>query len=303
MMNALTFNGQRYALSIGNHIQPLALFFNKRLFREAGLDPELPYNMQKDKTWTWSNLLPIARRLTRDTTGDGIPDTWAFPRDPSTEFLDAVISSNGIGYVGRDANGRFYNTTGRPEFLEAMQYALQLSNEGLMLPQPPGAVWDWAYTAFSDGRVAMLVAPIWARDMLQGMSDDWGMVMFPMGPRVNDYVVFTLSHLLVIPSTFTTAQVQTIVSAVDGWFKPVDTSPYAWKDSLWHVFRDSRAVDETMEIVRDHRRSLVQYHRFISGLERGHIAWQMWYYEGDPAQLIESVTPSWNALINDMNGL
>ena len=301
MMNAFSFEGQRYALSISSHMQPLVLFFNKRLFREAGLDPELPYNMQRDRTWTWANLLPIARQLTRDIDGDGITDIWAFPRDPSTEFLDAVVSSNGAGYVGRDANGRFYNAIGSPEFLEALQFTLLLNDEGFMLPQPEGANWDWAYSAFSDGRVAMLVAPMWARDLLQTMTDDWGMVMFPMGPRVNDFVVFSMSHLLVIPSTFPSAKVETIVTAVDMWFRPVDRSPYAWKDGLWHIFRDTRAIEETMVIVRDHRRGLAQYHRFIPGLERGNIAWGMWYHEGDPSQLIEAVTPSWNAIIMDAN--
>jgi len=301
MMNALTFGGQRYALSISGQMQPLVLFFNKRLFREAGIDPELPYNMQRDRTWTWANMLTMARQLTRDLTGDGMTDIWAFPRDPSTEFLDAVISSNGAGYVGRDAQGRFYNAIGRPEFLEALQFTLQLSEEGLMLPQPEGAMWDWAYSAFADGRVAMLVAPMWARDLLQTMTDDWGVVMFPMGPRVNDFAVFSMSHLLVIPSTFPPAEVQAIVAAVDLWFSPVDRSPYAWKDALWHVFRDARAVEETMAILRDPARHLVQYHRFIPGLERGHIAWQMWYHEGNPAQLIEAVTPSWNAMISDAN--
>ena len=301
MMNALTFGGQRYALSISGTMQPLVLFFNKRLFREAGIDPELPYNMQRDRTWTWANMLPIARQLTRDLTGDGMTDVWAFARDAATEILDAVISSNGVGYVGRDAQGRFYNATGRPEFLEALQFALQLSDEGLMLPQPDGATWDWSYSAFVDGRVAMLIAPMWARDLLQTMTDDWGVVMFPMGPRVNDFVVFSLSHLMVVPATFTPAQVNTIVNAVDLWFSPVDRSPYAWQDPLWPAFRDARAIEETMVILRDHRRHLVQYHRFIPGLERGHLAWQMFYHEGNPAQLIEAVTPSWNALIANAN--
>ena len=306
LMNAFTFGGTRYAMSINNYMQPLVLYFNKRLFREAGIDPELPYNMQRDRTWTWANFLPIARQLTRDTDGDGIIDTWAMPRDLATEILDAVISSNGATYVARDANGRFVNATTRPEFLEALEFIVSIWNERLMMPRPDGAGWDWAYSAFVDGRVAMVVAPVWARDSFGHMTDDWGMVMFPMGPRVNDFVVFTQEHVLVIPYSFPPDQVQRIVSAVNLWFTPADRSPYAWQDGLWHLFRDSRAVTETMSIIRDPRRSIVQYHRFIPGLERGQIAWGLWDNEEDPANLnpstlVEAVYLSWNALLADLN--
>ena len=301
VMNAFNFGGTRYAMSVNFHYQPLVMFFNKRLFREAGIDPTLPYDMQRDRTWTWANFLPIARQLTRDIDGDGITDTWALPRDLATDILDAVIASNGATYVDRDSNGRFVNATTRPEFVEALEFALSLWHERLMLMQPEGANWDWNFAAFMDGRVAMLVAPMWVRDSLMAMTDDWGMVMFPRGPRMSDYAVFTTEHVLVIPAGTPPDQVQRITSAVNLWFTPVDTSPYAWQDALWHVFRDSRAVTETMAIVRDPRRAMVQYHRFIPGLERGHIAWNMWYNEGDPSQLIEEVYLAWNALIADVN--
>jgi len=306
LMNAFTFGGTRYAMSVSAHMQPLVLYFNKRLFREAGLDPALPYNMQANRTWTWANFLPIARQLTRDTDGDGIIDTWAMTRDLATEILDAVVSSNGATYVDRDAQGRFVNATTRPEFLEALHFIVSIWNEGLMMPRPDGAGWDWAYSAFVDGRAAMLVAPVWARNSLQHMTDDWGMVMFPMGPRVNDYVVFAQEHVLVVPYSFPPAQVQRIVSAVNMWFTPPDRSPTAWQDGIWHVYRDARAVTETMPIVRDPRRAIVQYHRFVPGLERGQIAWGLWDNEDDPAHLnpstlIEAVYLSWNALLADLN--
>jgi ABC-type glycerol-3-phosphate transport system substrate-binding protein len=53
----------------------MALFFNKRLFREAGLDPNLPYDMQKAGTWTWSAFIDVCKKLTRDTNNDGRMDT------------------------------------------------------------------------------------------------------------------------------------------------------------------------------------------------------------------------------------
>ncbi|MCL2191224.1 MAG: extracellular solute-binding protein [Treponema sp.] len=301
--NLFTFGGRSYAIGIGygDSLQASVVFFNKRLFREAGLDPELPYNMQRNRTWTWDNFLPIARQLTRDLDGDGIIDTWAMPADLSTYILDAIVSSNGANFVGRNPNGTFYNASGSPAFLEALQFAMRLMNDGVMMPRPEGSHWNWYMPAFTDGIVAMRVEPLYVRNDLQGMADDWGMVMFPMGPRRNNFVVYTFENVLVIPHTFPPAEVERIVSAIDLWNRPVDESPYAWQDGLWHLFRDARAVTETMAIIRDPSLFMWQYHILIPGLQRGHIAWEMWWHEGDPAQLVEAVSLEWNSLIADVN--
>jgi len=302
--NLFTFGGNTYAMGIGygDSLQAMVIFFNKRLFREAGLDPELPYNMQRDRTWTWDNFLPIARQLTRDIDGDGIVDTWAMTPDLATHVINAIVSSNGANYVGRDyATGRFYNATNNPAFLEALQFAMRLRDEGVMMPPPEGAHWTWYQAAFSDGLVAMAVEPLHVRGNLQGMTDDWGMVMFPMGPRVSDFVVYVYENVIVVPSTFSPDEVRRIVTAIDLWERPVDESPYAWQDGLWHLFRDPRAVTETMAIIRDPRLVQWQYHVMIPGLNVGGITWQLYWHDGEAAQLIEAVSLAWNALIADAN--
>jgi len=302
--NLFTFGGNTYALAIGygDSLHAPVVFFNKRLFREAGLDPELPYNMQRDRTWTWDNFIPIARQLTRDIDADGIIDTWAMPADLSTYIMDAVVSSNGANYVGRDpATGRFYNASYRPEFLEALQFARRLMDEGVMMPRPEGTQWDWYQGMFIDGIVAMSVQPLHVRGTLLNMSDDWGMVMFPMGPRRTNFVVYSSENVLVIPSTFPRAEVERIVAAIDLWYRPVDESPYAWQDGLWHIFRDPRAVTETMAIIRDPSLAIWQYHVVIPGMNRGLIAHEVWWHDGEPAQLVEAVSAAWNAVIADIN--
>jgi len=299
-----TFGGNTYAMGVGygDSLQAMVIFFNKRLFREAGLDPELPYNMQRNRTWTWDNFLPIARQLTRDLDGDGIVDTWAMTPDLATHVINAIVSSNGANYVGRDnATGRFYNATNSPAFLEALQFAMRLRDEGVMMPPPEGAHWTWYQAAFTDGIVAMAVEPLHVRNNLQGMTDDWGMVMFPMGPRVSDFVVYVYENVIVVPATFPPNEVARIVAAIDLWERPVDETPYAWQDGLWPLFRDARAVTETMAIIRDPRLVQWQYHVMIPGLNVGGITWQLYWHDGEAAQLIEAVSLAWNALIADAN--
>jgi len=305
VMRNFTFGGQRFGvnpLGYAADLQELVVFFNKRLFREAGLDPMLPYNMQRDRTWTWDNFLPIARQLTRDTTGDGITDTWAMTAGLSTEIFDAIMSSNGANYVTRNAQGRFVNSSGSPAFLEALNFFIRLRDEGVMMPEPEGANWDWYQSVFMDGRSAFMVEPLWRRQDLYNMQDDWGMVLFPMGPRVSDFVVFTSSHVLVVPAGTAPPDVERLFAAMNLWFRPVDTGPTAWQEGLWDIFRDTRAVTETMAIILNPARHQTQYHRMVPGLQRGQITYGIWYNEGDASQLVEAVGPQWNALINDLNG-
>jgi ABC-type glycerol-3-phosphate transport system substrate-binding protein len=280
------------------------LFFNKRLFREAGLDPNLPYDMQKAGTWTWNAFFDICKKLTRDIDNDGIVDTYAMCRDVSTEILDAILSSNGATYVDKDPKtGKFVNATGRPEFLEAVQFALRLDNEGVMKVRPEDTNWDWYKSEFVDGKVAMRIDESWVANgdasELSRMKDDWGMVLFPKGPKSPDrYRVYTRDNLMVIPATYKPAEVEKILWAVALWYTPADDD---WKAGQYSYYRDSRAIDETLELVRDQKNHMIKYYSYINGLERGHIAWEIWFQDGEPAQLIEAVSQDWNAKIAEAN--
>jgi len=304
IIDSFTFDGKPYAFSVGinmNNFQ--ALFFNKRLFRAAGLDPNLPYDMQKAGTWTWAAFLDICKKLTRDTNNDGKMDTYAMAADLSTEILDAIISSNGATYVDKDPKtGKFVNATNRPEFLEALQFAIRLKNEGVLKPRPDGSNWDWFKSEFIDGRVAMRIDESYICNSdsaeLTKMKDDWGMVLFPRGPKSPTVRVYSRDNLMVIPATYKAADVEKILWAVALWYTPPSDD---WKSGQYNWFRDPRAVDETLALVRDPKLAMIKYYSYINGLERGDIAWQMWWHEGEPAQLIEAVSQDWNTKINEAN--
>jgi ABC-type glycerol-3-phosphate transport system substrate-binding protein len=303
---AFTFGGRTFAFAdgYGGSQHAAVVFFNKRLFREAGLDPNLPYDLQKNNQWTWARFLEISKQLTRDINNDGIIDIYAMPADLSTEILDALVSSNGAMYVDRDRNGRLVNATGRPEFVEAVQFYMRLRDEGIMKPKPPGdnTPWNWHIPEFNDGRVAMRIDQQYlATNDLRNMRDEWGMVLPPRGPRARNYVVFNDENVMVIPARgFTDAQVDAILWAVQTWITPVDDN---WRLAAYPDYRDRRAVDETMALIRDQRLWQWKYHLHVPGLNRGQIAWEIWWHDGEPAQLIESVQQAWNNLIADANGL
>ncbi|MCL2175216.1 MAG: extracellular solute-binding protein [Treponema sp.] len=301
--NAFTFDNKTYAFTVGygSSGSAAAVFWNKRLFREAGLDPNLLYDLQKNGTWTWDKYLEICKQLTRDINNDGIIDTYAMPCDFSVDILDALVAGNAAMFVDRDASGKLVNATNRPEFIEAIRFYMRLKEEGVMKPKPEGIHWDWFVSEFIDGNVAMRIAPQHSISDMRTMRDDWGIVLPPKGPRAKNYVVFSSENVMVIPSRgYTDEQVDAILWAIQAWAVPLDDD---WRINQYANFRDRRAVDETMTMIRDQSLWQWRYHTQVPGFSTGGIAWELWWHEGEPAQLVESVSQSWNALINDANGL
>lgn len=49
--------------------QPVMLYYNPKLFQEAGVEPP-------NENWTWDDFKAAAEKLTKDTNGDGAPDQF-----------------------------------------------------------------------------------------------------------------------------------------------------------------------------------------------------------------------------------
>jgi ABC-type glycerol-3-phosphate transport system substrate-binding protein len=295
---AFTFDGKQYAFAVGLPTGRQGVYWNKRLFREAGIDPELPYNMQRDGTWTWDNFFELCKRLARDRDNDGRIDTWSMPSLSNGEMYNYLIYSNGANWVLKDASGNFANGTSRPELLEALDFSRRVTLEGGTMPQPEGSNWDWFLPAFYDGHVAMIFEEVYRRGSMQDMPDDWGFVVPPMGPRVTQWRFAVMDNVLLIPATFSAQQVDVILTAVNLWNTPVDDD---WKTGLYPFYRDRRAVDESTALLRDPRYHFFQNNVVIPGLNLGDIVWRLMSFEGEPAQLVESVSQSWNATIAEAN--
>jgi len=302
MEDLFTFGGKQYAVSLGlggDSWQGNFLFWNKRIFREAGLDPDLLYNLQRDGTWTWDAFHNLARQLTRDVNNDGIIDIYGLPCDDAREVMNAFVYGNNANYVTIDEQGKFHNSTNRPEFVEALQFYLTLMNEGVLKVRQDGAAWDWDFTEFFDGRVAMLIAPEWRKGQMPEMTDDYGCVLPPKGPRATDYRMSLTEVVWVVPNIYTKAEVDVILRAFDLWNVPMDTD---WKQGHYWAFRDRRAVDESVALTKDSRYVTYRNFALIPGYPIGEMLMDTRFWEsGTASQIIESWAPRMNALIDEMN--
>jgi ABC-type glycerol-3-phosphate transport system substrate-binding protein len=297
-----TINGKCYGIMYGTpgaSWQGNFIFFNKRLFREAGLDPDLPFNMQRDGTWTWDNFLNICKQLTRDINNNGVIDVYALPSDDIRELMYGLVYSNNGNFVTIDNNGKYQNATTRPEFIEALQFFQRLVNEGVVKVRREGVdEWGWNWSEFMDGRVAMVFDPEWRQGQAPEMVDDYGIVLAPKGPRASNYRTSLTEICYAIPSYFTLDEVNIILEAWDKWNLPQDDND--WKTGYYPFHRDRRSVDETMAL----QRQVAVYRDFaiVPGWPGDAMLYdERWWESGTPAQIVESWAPRIQAVLDEAN--
>lgn len=298
--NLMTRNGKVYGMRAIDPEPRLGVYFNKRLLKEAGVDPESIYEMQKAGTWTWDAFEKICAKVTRDVNNDGIVDVYGMT-DVSSDFFRGAAFSNNACFIGRDKSGKYYNATNSNEFIEAMTWACKMFAKYEM-PVPDGSAWDYPYASFINGKAAFQAHYAYQAGNLKEMKDDFGFVCFPKGPRMSDYTNVWIDNIYVIPSCYDKARAEKIAFAFNLYSTPTpgyENDTGAWKSSYYGNFRDTRAVDETLDIMT--HKGTVWYDKFITGLEPGDIIWHIFGGWETPEEAIENVKTSWQGLIDESN--
>ncbi|WP_454004201.1 ABC transporter substrate-binding protein [Alcaligenes sp. Marseille-Q7550] len=119
----------------------IVMFYNKDLFREAGLDPDQPPK-------TWDELVQTAKKLTTDKRhGLMIPSTgypyWMF---------QALALQNGRQLMNEDGNKVYFND---PKSVQALQFFHDLAYKHKV--SPTGTIeWGTLRQAFVQGQTAMM---------------------------------------------------------------------------------------------------------------------------------------------------
>lgn len=297
----MTFDGNTYGMATGRMEPRLGIFWNKRLFEEAGLDPELPYDLQKSGEWTWDKFTEIAKKLTRDTNNDGTPDVYAL-QSFSVDWFRGCVTSNGAHFITKDSTGKFVNATGDANFLEALKWGRSFMDQKLTMPQPKGSSWDWFIQAFKEGKVAMQCAEEYKVGTWKDMDDDWGFVIFPKGPKGEMMTVFG-ENIVVMPAGVDADKTDKAAFAYDLWtnetpgYKDADT----WKENYYKNFRDSRAVDETLPLFYEEKHGTLDPLPLVPGLSYGDITYSLDAGQSTPQECVEKVSTLWKTFIDKAN--
>jgi multiple sugar transport system substrate-binding protein len=275
------------------------IFFNKRMLKEAGIDPESIYDMQEKGTWTWNAFEKICAKLTRDTNNDGVIDVYALT-DFTVDYYTSVVASNNATFIGRDKNGKFYNATTTDNFLEAMNWGYNILQKYEM-PQPKDSKWDYMYAAFINGEAAMQVAGEYRSGSIKNMKDDYGFVCFPKGPKAGDYTNVYTDNVWVIPSCYDADKAEKLAFAFNLYTEPTPGYEGAddWKTSYYGNFRDTRAVDDTVARLRTN--GVPWYYPLVTGINLGDIVYSVGTGGKTPAEQIEAVKNVWQGYIDEAN--
>ena len=162
----MTSDGTQWGVPIA--FSTKALYWNKDLFEQAGLDPETPPK-------TWAEEIEMAKTIKEKT---GIPGFGLSAKtfdNTMHQFLHWVYTNNGQII---DADGNIVMNS--PEVLaalEAYKSMVPLSEEG-----PTAYEQNEVRAIWLDGKVAMIQAAVGAAFLADEAKMNWGVAPLPLGP-------------------------------------------------------------------------------------------------------------------------
>ena len=212
-----------------------ALFWNKDLFAEAGLD-------MPDGPQTWDDVLTAARAVTENTDAQGIGIPAASFDNTMHGFLNWMYS-NGGEVIGADGSVQFNS----PQVVETLQFYSDL----LPYMQDGPVAYDRAELEplFRESQVAMYVNGGWGRDRVGDV--DFGLVPIPAGPSGAQSTLLITDSLVVFEGTgleeasaslvqyLTQTERQAVYDEAGGWTPIRETANSAAlieADPTWEVF-------------------------------------------------------------------
>lgn len=250
----MTINGGLYGFAAGTEART-GVFFNKALFKQNGVDPELPYNLQKEGNWSWEKYLELCKSLTKDTNNDGVMDLYAVAGQAYIVAFGA-LQSNGTFVIEKDSNGLLKVNVDDPKVLAALNFVRQMADLGYFMPTPENAEWDWFKTAFYDGKTTMYIEEEWADTQeirVKAPQLDYGFVGFPYGPALGKQVSIIRENILFVPSCDATKSIYEDILYAYNWYTTVvpgyENDENRWKSNYDWKFNDDRAVDETIRLM------------------------------------------------------
>ena len=140
------YRGKLYAIPAG--VDVAAMYYNKTMFDRY----KVPY---PDETWDWDDYLEAAKKLTKDTDGDGRIDQWG----TNQNWWQSYVWANGGEIISADKTTCLLD---QPEAYEALQFMSDLRNKHHVAPTAKDMADISSVKLFSSGKVGMHFSGSWA---------------------------------------------------------------------------------------------------------------------------------------------
>lgn len=289
--------GFRYLEGVGGR----GVFFNKRILKDAGYDPDDLYKWQKSGDWTWDKFEEVCSKVQKDTNNDGVADIYGMACFNSIWYTVVPHTNNGA-FVDKDASGKLVYGLEKSETIEALNWALRIwDTYDAHQNYPADASWDYFQTAFKEGKACFYPGELWrAGGFTDSMDDELGFVCFPKGPKGTGYINPVADNPWVIPACYSPEKAWKIAFAYDVWTAPVpEFEDYTVWNGEYKNFDDTQSVDETVATLMNNPKPT--YDAFVTGLDiSGDVCWKI-NKDNTPAQIAEALKSDWQAKIDATN--
>lgn len=187
-----TYNGK--LMGIPWAPSPYVLYYNKEIFKKAGLDPETPPK-------TYDEMLTMARAISKVKSDDG-NKIYGFGEATDKLPINGLVALRNI----YSFNGSVYDKDSKvnvntPEVIETLKFYQTISNEGL---SPSGAKLKDLRNLFSIGQLGMYMDGYYGKAVFRNLSGKgeafdkvWGVALVPVN-KTGKSVSIGEAHGLVI---------------------------------------------------------------------------------------------------------
>ncbi len=209
----------------------IVLYWNKEIFKEAGLDPD-------KGPATWKEMLELAQKLTvRDSSGN--VTRWGV-QIPSSGFpywlFQGLTTPNGVELMNAAGNETYFD---KPAVVEALQYWVDLGRKHKVMS--PGVI-EWGTTPkdFFEKKIAMM----WTTtgnltNVKKNAKFDFGVTMLPASKRRGsptgggNFYIFKKATKAEQEATFRFAKFMTEPERAAQW--GMDTGYVAVRPDAWET--------------------------------------------------------------------
>ncbi len=175
LFDTMTYEGKTWSIPFSTN--NVGIFYRPSLFKAAGIT-ELPK--------TWEDFRQVAKRLTRDTNGDGRVDSHGIllplGKGEWNVFTWLPFMWSGGGeLIGRPNAGAEALNIVNEGAIAALQFWRDLVQDGSAILSQPERGYE--LDGFIAGKVAMQISGPWTLGQLQSTNVDFGVLPIPIGAR------------------------------------------------------------------------------------------------------------------------